>query len=143
MVSGFWCAHGRIAPRDVQGIWQTIHSAQRRSSFWATLTLIVAHSPPLRYKAGGEDTRFATCMSSQMDTPTRFGSELFNSPPSVLPQSTGRPRVCSSDENELVDLAQVLGVRWPVAWTSWQEVESDFDRWLRRLLTMARTLRIY
>ena len=58
----------------------------------------------------------------------------------MLSQSEGGPRVCSSDEKECVDLAQVLGVARPTAWTSLEKVESDFGRWLPRLLTMARRL---
>ena len=103
------------------------------------LTLIVTHSL-FCFARQEAKTLVATSEASQMDTLTRFGSEPFNFPPPMLSQSEGGPRVCSSDEKECVDLAQVLGVARPTAWTSLEKVESDFGRWLPRLLTMARRL---
>ena len=99
VVSGFWFAvHAHVAPHDVQGMWQAIHSAQRRSSFWVTRSHAdCRHSPLLRCKAGGEDTRFATCMASQMETLTRYWECAFTSPPLILPKLEGQPQVCSSD----------------------------------------------
>ena len=120
------------------------------------LTLIVAHGPLLLCKAGGEDTRFATFMASQMETLTRFGGVLsLTAPPLILLQPEGQPRDCSSDRRRIVDLAQVLAVAQLDVWALWEnsvvvlggegggsevEARADFGRWPPRLLTMARRL---
>ena len=53
-----------------------------------------------------------------METPARSGSVLLALSPSLSLLLLHTPQVCSSDEKEFVDWAQVFAVVWLVVWTT-------------------------